>query len=186
MSVERIASRYAKSLLELAEEQNCLDEVRNDIKLFSKVAKNSDFASMLKSPIISTDKKQSVFNAIFDGKISDLTKKYFKLILNKRREVQLKEIALEFTDQYKIKKQISSVVLTTASPMGDDMVKGIIDKLTNSGNTAANIELETKVDPSLIGGYILQFDNKLYDESVAHKLELLKKEFNKNEYIKNL
>lgn len=186
MSAERIASRYAKSLLELADEQNCLDSVHKDIELFSSVAQNADFASMLKSPIISAERKQGVFNALFDGKISDLTTKYFKLIISKGRETQLKEIAKEFIKQYKIKNHISSVVLTTASPMGKDMVNGILEKLKNSGNTAKNIELETKVDPSLIGGYILRFDDKLYDESVAHKLTLLKKEFNKNEYIKNL
>jgi len=186
MSVERIATRYAKSLLELAVEQNSLDKIYGDIQLFNTVAKNKDFSSMLKSPIISADKKQNVFNAIFDGKISDLTKAYFKLIINKRRESSLKEIALEFVDQYKKKKHISSVILTTASPMGEASVKGIMDELKKSANIDANIELETKVDPSLIGGYILQFDNKLYDESVAHKLALLKKEFNKNEYIKNL
>jgi len=186
MSVERIASRYAKSLLELAIEQNSLDNVYNDITLFNKVAENKDFSSMLKSPIISSDRKQKVFNAIFDGKINDLTKSYFKLIISKGREVQLKIIALEFVEQYKIKKHISSVTLTTAAPMGEATVKGILDELNKSGNTDQNIQLETKVDPSLIGGYILRFDDKLYDESVAHKLSLLKKEFNKNEYIKNL
>jgi len=186
MSAERIASRYAKSLLELAIEQNSLDSVKNDISLFNSVAKNKDFSSMLKSPIISAEKKQNVFNAIFDGKVSDLTKAYFKLIINKGRETNLKEIALEFVDQYKKKMHISTVTLTTASPMGESTVNGILAELKKSTNTDQNIELETKVDPSLIGGYILRFDDKLYDESVAHKLTLLKKEFNKNEYIKNL
>ncbi len=186
MSVERIASRYAKSLLELAIEKGELDTVNADMTFFNKVSENKDFVRMLKSPIITRDKKQNVFDAIFKGKISKLTESYFDLIIKKGREVQLDSIAREFTAQYKVHNKITSVTLTTATEVGQSVIDKIMGELNSSSSTDKNIELTTKINPALIGGYILEFDNKLYDSSVAHKLELLKKEFSKNEYIKNL
>lgn len=74
--------------------------------------------------------------------------------------------------------------MTTATAMNDDVLNDLRAKLLASGVTTENIEIETAVDPELIGGFLLEFDNKRYDASVAHKLEELKAQFNKNLYIK--
>ena len=92
----------------------------------------------------------------------------------------------EFILQYKKLKHVSSVTLTTAEPLGQAAVDSILAKINQSKTTDDNIELVVKVDPTLIGGFILRYDDKLYDTSVKHKLEQIKKEFNKNEYVKNL
>ncbi len=186
MSVARIASRYAKSLIELATERGELDKVREDIKYFNQVAEVKDFALLLKSPIIKADKKAKIFDSIFMGKVGELTKAFFDIIVKKGREPYLADIARAFVDQYKTQKRISSVTLTTAAPVSDGLVASIKQKLIEGKQVHPNIELETKIDPALLGGYVLEFDNKLYDASVAHKLEILRKEFDKNEYVKNL
>ena len=67
MSVSRISSRYAKSLLDLARERNELDTVLKDIESFNEATKNRDFFLLLKSPIVKTDKKLAIFKAIFEG-----------------------------------------------------------------------------------------------------------------------
>ena len=68
--------------------------------------------------------------------------------------------------------------------MSDQVLEGLRNKLLASGVTAENLDIETKVDPKLVGGFILQFDNKRYDASIANKLAELKSEFMKNQYIK--
>ena len=75
--------------------------------------------------------------------------------------------------------------LVTATPIGEATLAGIKDKLLASKATSANIEITTSVDPSILGGFVLEFDNQRYDASIAHKLEQLKKEFTKNEYVKS-
>ena len=82
----RIASRYAKSLLDLANEQGKLDRAVDDIKLFQDAVSNCDLLLMIKSPIINADKKRSVFKAIFDGKVDELTAAFFDIIIKKGRE----------------------------------------------------------------------------------------------------
>ena len=80
MSVQRIASRYAKSLIELSIEQDKLDKILSDLELFEKVAENKDFSIMLKSPVINADKKKAVFNAILGDKMDVMTSTFFDIV----------------------------------------------------------------------------------------------------------
>lgn len=73
MSVSRIASRYAKSLIDFAQENNKLEEVRTDMALLDKALESRDLVMLLKSPIVNELKKKEIFNVLFDGKLSDTT-----------------------------------------------------------------------------------------------------------------
>ena len=77
---------------------------------------------------------------------------------------------------------ITTVKVTTAAPLSKEALEDLRTKLIASVTTAKNVEIETIVNPDLIGGYVIEFGDKLYDASVAHKLESLKKEFKGNIY----
>ena len=182
MSVVRIASRYAKSLLDLAIEQDKLDRILEDVHSFKKATENRDFYLLLKSPIVNATKKKSIFEALFKDKYDPMTSSFLNILLSKGRETYLPEIAASFLDQYKRMKKISSISLTTAKALSESNVAAIKNKLEASDQTSDVIDLETKVDKELIGGFIIEFDDKLYDASVAHKLEQLRKEFKDDPY----
>lgn len=182
MSVTRIASRYAKSLLDLSQEQNKLERVMGDIQAFQKATEQRDFFLLLKSPIVNPDKKGTILKEIFSSKFDELSMAFINIILRKGRESYLPEIADEFITQYRALKQISTVKVTTATPMSEAGLEAIKAQLKGSNSTAANIEIETAVNPDIIGGFVIEFDDKLYDASVAHKLAKLKKEFSGNQH----
>lgn len=184
MSVVRIASRYAKSLLDLAHDQNVLDEVVSDMEGFSKMVENRDLYLLLKSPIVNGGKKSQIFKQLFEGKVNALTSAFFDIVLRKGRESYLPEIATEFKNQYKKMKGISSVVLTTASPVSDSLLSQIKAMLLESNATDKEVNIETKVDDSIIGGFIVEIEDKLVDASVSHKLKRLAKEMTNKEYEK--
>lgn len=186
MSVQRIATRYAKSLIDLANEHGKLDKVLEDVKSFREVAKNRDFDLLLKSPVVKGDTKQKIFNKLFQGKFDEMTMAFLTILLKKGREAQLTEIANEFVDQFKVINHISTVKLTTANKLTPEAVENIHKKLLASTATDDKVELVTKVNPDLIGGFVVEFEDKLYDASVAHKLSLLKKEFKDNLYISQI
>lgn len=186
MSVERIATRYAKALIELADEQGKLDKVLEDVQSFNQVSKNRDFLLMLRSPIIKESKKEKIFDLLFSSKYDELTMAFLKILLKKGREPMLAEIAEEFELLYKKLKHISSVKLTTASKLSEATVAVIRKKLKESSATDDNLELETAVNPDLIGGFVIEIEDKLYDASVAHKLNLLNKDFRDNLYISQI
>jgi len=186
MSGIRIASRYAKSLIDLAKEQGKLDQTVDDIKLFQDAVSNRDLYLMIKSPIINGDKKRSVFKALFDGKINELTSSFFDIIIRKNRESALPEICDAFMEQYKTLKNITTATITTASQIDDAQLAKMKAEIINLGLASGTIELEKKVDPEIIGGFILEVQDKLYDASVKSKLANVKKEILDNTYIKSL
>lgn len=104
MQGTRVASRYAKSFIDLTMEQGVLEQAYADMKHILEVAENREFMTFLKSPIIKTDKKLSVMKELFGSKLNKVTSAYVNLITEKKREIYLVEIASEFINQYKEKE----------------------------------------------------------------------------------
>lgn len=177
MSSYRIASRYAKSLFDLSLDQNKLDNVLQDMESFANISKQKDMALLLKSPIVKSDKKAAVMKAIFQDKVENITFQFFDILLRKGREAYLPEIAEEFIRQYRDHKHISIVEITSAQPLDDASLQSIKAKLIASKQTQSDIQFKTKVDPELIGGFVISFDDKLYDASIRHQLQSLRKQF---------
>ncbi len=176
MSIARIASRYAKSLLDLAQEGNKLEKVKQDVELFSSVLDNREFYMMIQSRIIKSDKKLAIFKGLFDGKIDELTAAFFDIVIRKGREEFFPGIAESFQDQYNEMHNITTAHVTTAQAISDDLLDSIKSKLPALGVRGGTVEIEKSVDPSLIGGFILQVGDKLIDASVKTKLANLKKQ----------
>ncbi len=184
MSVVKVASRYAKSLLDLAKEQESVDKVLEDIKSFSKALENRDLLLLTKSPIVNEGKKRAIFEQLFKGNFQELTMAFLNIILKKGRESYLPEIAQSFVSQYNTYKGISKVKVTTAAPISEKELEAIRAKLITSDVTDKSIEFETIVDPSIIGGVVIKIGDKLYDASVQRKLNELRKDFTENKYVK--
>jgi F-type H+-transporting ATPase subunit delta len=177
MSVQRIATRYAKSVLDLAIERSEIEQILKDMQYVRGALRSRDFLLMIKSPIISTGKKLSIFKRLFTGKLSKTTTSFFDIMIRKSREIYLPEIVDSFIEQYKDYKKISTVVIKTAVPLDEKALEVIRQKLAGSLDTKKNLELNLIVDPTLIGGFTLEFEGKQYDSSMATKLKELRKQF---------
>lgn len=177
MSVQRIATRYAKSILDHAIEQKLVDQVLHDMQYMDAALRSRDLYLMMKSPIISAEKKLSLFKRLFSGKISETTESFFEIMIRKNRENHLPEIVETFLDQYKSFRQISTVQVKTAGPLDEGALNIIRQKLSASAYVKKNLEMEVQIDPSLIGGFILEFEGRQYDASIASKLRELRKQF---------
>jgi len=178
MQSHRAASRYAKSLLELAQERKILDKVYADMQLFSAVAtENRVFSVMLKNPIINHDKKRNVLRALFDKRMNELTILAFDLITKKNRENILEEVAREFQLQYKDLMGLQSAEISTTIKL-DKELKENFTKLVEeiSGKKA---ELQEIVDEDLVGGFVLKVGDYRLDRSIKSQLQNIKKELTK-------
>lgn len=177
MSVARIASRYAKSLIDLANEQGKLERILEDIQSFQAVCAVREFYLLLKSPIIHADKKRRIFAKLFESEFDELTMGFFNIILRKGREEFLPDMAGAFIDQYREIKQITMVSVTTATKLTDEQLSSVREAIARSGTTYPNIEITAKVDPEIVGGFIIEFDDKLYDASVSSQLAEIRRQF---------
>jgi len=182
----RLATRYAKSLVDLAVEKGQLEAVNKDVEFLRDLIKISpEVRIVLNSPVIKADKKVLILSAVTKGKLGVLTTGFFALLLKKSRENVLPEIVTAFKDQYNIIKGIHKVKFTSAHPINDTQRQMVIDRLT-SETGMKNIELETKVDESLVGGFVLEYDNKIVDASLKYDLNSIRKNFLRNDYIYNI
>ena len=179
----RATSRYAKSLLELAKEQNTLELCKTDMASVVSLCQNSrELVLLLKSPVVKTDKKLAIIAEVFVG-CSPLVLSFINLITNKKREALLFDIAQGFLDLYKIDQGVESATLTTAVALDEDTRQQVLDFIKKQG--VNQVDLTEQVDESLIGGAILRLGDKQLDASVARQIKDLKQSFNKNLYIKD-
>ena len=186
MNNPRLATRYAKSLLGLAVEQNQLEAVYADMKFLKGVTSgNPDFVSLLRSPVIAADKKEKIIHAVINGRVSAMTAGFINLLVKKARERSMPEIVGAFISQYNELKGIHQVKVTTAAPISQEMENEIVSKV-KSNPGYQNIELQTVVDESLIGGYKFEMGDVLIDASILRDLNDVKKQFKSNEYIQRI
>lgn len=175
MSVESVASRYAKSLIELAEEKKVVDVVYQDMLLFNQIAKNNRGLMLaLRSPVVRHEKKLGILNSIFKEKVNPVSYTIFEIITRKNRESILDAIAAEYIIQYNAYKGIQKALITTSTPLTaelrDQFTKIVADA------TGRTVELEEKVDQKLIGGYVLRVGDRQIDASIKSRLNELKLE----------
>jgi F-type H+-transporting ATPase subunit delta len=177
MKNSRVALRYAKSLISLAEERQILEQVKEDMLTIKLVCEeNHDFTNMLKSPIVKSDAKSAVVNNIFATKVCELSLAFINIVTDKKREAILGAIAENFIILYNESKNIVTASISTASAMSDDIRNQVLSQLQSViGN--AEVQIEERVDESLIGGFVLRVGDREFNASVANKLQKLKREF---------
>ncbi|HYC41022.1 MAG TPA: ATP synthase F1 subunit delta [Chitinophagaceae bacterium] len=183
MSNPRLATRYAKSLLDLSIERSVLETVYGDMQWLQQVCRlSSEFVTVLKSPIIKSDTKEKILTAVVKGKVSELTLQFILLLIRKTRESNLPEVVNAFIRQYKEYRKIYPVQLTTATEVSEDLKKRIIEQI-RATSEMQNIELETIVNPAIIGGFLLKAGDKLIDASIAYDLKAIARQFENNDFI---
>ena len=184
MKGTQVAERYARSLFELALERNELEPVAEDIRLLKKIcSENRDFVMLLKSPIVQTDRKIKILKLVLGEQIQTITMGFLLLLVRKRREAGIPDIAASFIMQYQDHMRILPVRVRTASPLTKEMEKEMLTVMKMY--TDQTIELTGTVDPELVGGFVLSWKDKQYDASISHEIEKMRRTVAKiNLYVK--
>ncbi len=177
MKSTKSAVRYAKALLELAQEQNKLDVVEsNMLDIINAGKETHDFQVFLNSPIIKADKKISVLNQLF-ANFDSLTLSFLALITKNSRERLIIDIALSFVSQLKELKGIVPISITSASALDTKTRDVILSKI--NATVKGQLEVEEIIDKDLIGGFVVRMGDKQIDASVASQLNRMKQELTK-------
>jgi F-type H+-transporting ATPase subunit delta len=179
----RLATRYAKSLIDLAIEKNQLENIFADMQWLQAVCKASrDFVVLLRSPVVKPDKKEKIVEAVTKGNIGDITTAFIRLMIRKNRESYLPEVVNAFIRQYKANKNIYTIKLTSASALSEELKNAIVKQI-QATTEMKNIELEAGVNKDLIGGFVLQAGDKLIDASISYDLKHIARQFDNNDFM---
>lgn len=173
----RVTSRYAKSVLGLAQEQKSLELVKDDMLALVNLCEGSnDLQSFLSSPIIAKETKEKILFTLFKGKMNDLTMSFISLLAKKGREEALYGIAKAFIDQYNTIKGIQKATVYTAVKINDKLKSSFEDLVAKS--LSKKVDLAEEVKEDLLGGFVLRVDDQQIDNSVKTKLKQVRKSFN--------
>ncbi len=174
MADQRVAARYAKSLLDLGKEMGTLESVKEDMDLLSKtMAESRELRLLLRNPIVKHDKKLAILTAIFGGKVSDLTLRFFTILTQKNREAALEGMGTEFQVQYNAMQGIQMAEVTSATPL-TAASRAEMEKLVTQQTGLTDVKLTEKVDADLIGGFILRVGDNQLDDSVRTSLRKMR------------
>lgn len=186
MRQPKVASRYAKALFDLALETGVMEKVKEDIALVGSTTVG-ELEAVLMSPVIRGDKKEKIFAAIFGDKVSSLTTSFFNLLFRKGREVATREIMEAYMSLYRRQLNIQKVEITTATPVSAEVHQYILGQIKNmEGYENATFEVNPRVDPSIVGGFVLQVGDNLFDASIRHDLDVIRQQFIENMYVQKI
>jgi F-type H+-transporting ATPase subunit delta len=182
MKDARAAIRYAKAILNLAKDSK-EESLVNDDMLFinNTISENDEFEVMLRSPIVKASDKIKVLNALFDGKVNNITLGLFHLLQDNKRIAMLKSIAKQYAIIYDFDKHMQVAKVTTAVALTSAIEKQVLAKIVALTGKKAN--LENVINPDILGGFILRVGDVQYDASISNYLNELKKEFDNSHYI---
>ncbi len=177
MSEIRIASRYAKSLIGLATERGNLDQIYSDVQsIYDTCQSSSDLLSMLNSPLVKSETKTNVLGLVFKNS-DQLTKAFLLKVVEARREKFLPEIANQFIEIYNHQKGIARATVTAAVNLDEKSVEQIKTYISKKINKP-QIQLTVKTDAGIIGGFVINYEDKLLDLSIKNELNKLKQQLN--------
>jgi F-type H+-transporting ATPase subunit delta len=186
MRIQPVAYRYAQSLLSLALEQGQLKEVHADVVLLSNTTSQSDeLRILLKSPVIRADAKRKVLNKIFGAHISKLSGTFVDVLVRKGREALLPDISMAFQEIYRKHENIIVCKVTSAVAL-TEAEREHVRKITGARFPGKTVQVVEKVDPSIIGGGIIQVGDLQWDASVKNKLQVIHRTFTENPYVSKI
>jgi len=184
MKTSLVAGRYAAALFELAVEKNAVEEIYRDAMLVSEICRQSrELRVFLKAPIVQTDLKIKVIRELFGKKVGPVMLMFLLVMVRKKREKFIPEISDQVIENYKEYKNILTVHFSSPVLPDNDIRKKVLELMTQY--TGANIDLVEEIDNSLIGGFVLNWDDKQYDASIRRQIERMKRGVAKvNLYVK--
>lgn len=176
MSEFKVASRYAKSLIDLAQEQGNLEVVKKDMEQFVAVLRaNKELQAVLKNPIMKQDKKRDILDALFGERVHPSITAFFHIMVRKGRAGILYATAREFIREYNEVKRIVHATVVSAVALSSQNLDALRKAVAQEVD--AEVVLRNDVDQSLIGGFVVKVGDKQVDASISGKLKKLERHF---------
>jgi len=179
MSGSRAAKRYAKAVLLQATDANLASVVFDDMQTISTtISESNELNEMLQSPVYKDEDKKEALIKIFVNQ-SDTTKSLISTLITNKRASLLNDVASSYIDLYKESQGIKVAQVTTAIPLTSELETKVLAKvkeLTGSDK----VTLESSIDESIIGGFILRIGDLQYNASISNSLAKIKREFSKS------
>ena len=171
--MEEIATVYARSLFEVAQESGKLDEVREQLGQFADALEGDrELQVFFFSPYFSTEEKKDGLAKVIEG-AEPAVLNFFELLVEKHRMPVIFRIRRDYEQLWERENKLLPVEITSAVVLDDEIARRIGDQIGEQ--TGQRVELTKTVDPDIIGGLVLRVGNSILDASIRNRLETLRK-----------
>lgn len=173
----KISYPYAEAFLDFAKKTNSLDELSQDINVIYQFVSNSkDLERFLANPVITKESKKTVLKDILGEQVSSNTLKFLMLLVDKARIEYLKYVAINYTALAAKASGSEIAQVTSVTHLSSDQQEKLKSKLKQLRGIS-NIELVLKVDPKLLGGFVVQIGSSVLDFSLSGALKKMQNHF---------
>ena len=177
----RAALRYAKAILAYAEENNSSGALAKDMNQIKELLNENKILQMaLENPLLVIEKKKSIINELLPNACEE-SRKLLALLAQNNRLSLLGETSKKFLSLLEESKGEIKAVVTSAVPLSPDLEIKVLEKAKQYSNK--KVHIVNKVDPNILGGFILKIGDMQYDASVLHKLKVFKTKLTKTNTI---
>src|SRR5215210_5607891 len=172
--MEEIASVYARSLFEVAQEQGKLDDVRAQLGEFADTLdSNQEMQVFFFSPYFSTPEKDEGLDKVVTG-ADPIVQNFLKLLIENHRMPTVFRVRRSFDELWREENKLLPVEVTSAIELDKQTVKQIGDRIGEE--TGQKIELSERVDPDILGGLVVRVGNSIIDSSIRARLDSLRRQ----------
>lgn len=176
MTHPRIARRYARALMSVAEEQKAVDATADDLALIGRaLASSRELHLLFASPVVSEGKKITVVRELFGTRIGPVTASFIELLIRKHRVVQLQEVIAQFLALRDELRGVIGVDVTAAVAIETKQEKALVKELER--RTGKTVALRLAKDPAIMGGLVIKIGDTVLDSSIRHQLARLREVF---------
>ena len=170
----KLSVRYARALFQTAQEQHCEEAVYDGLTRFAHnyLLAIAQFNEVLANPIVAKEEKVKLLEMAIGEPLHDTLKQFIAFVVDQKREDKMFFIAMKYMEMYRAKHNILSTQVTTATELPEatyDRIKAFVKQTFD-----AEAEMDVRIDPSIIGGFILDIEHTRMDASVAGQLNALK------------
>jgi len=174
--LQGVAAQYAEAALDLAVAAggDTADAVGRDLQLINGLMKNDrQFVTVLELPSVNAEEKKALLKSVLKGKVNELTLRVLDLLADKRRLEILEPLEHQYREMLNKKNNLVSASLVSSEKLSDEAIANIKARLTE--HLGKRLELEVKVDPTLIGGVVLRLGDQVIDGSLKGQLKEIEK-----------
>jgi len=181
MNAGRISVRYAKALYDQASAENTAKAVYEHSNAVSKVITSPDFYQILHNPVMLPSEKERIIRSILTNNIHPLLNSFIILMVKKRRESYIANALMVFQKIYRENEGFVRVVIESPTELGEETQSKILAFVKTKFNKTP--ELEVRLIPNLIGGFIVEVEGLLIDLSISGQLAKVKKALVQNQKV---
>lgn len=168
-----VSKEYAEALFTLALEENSIDDFYSALSMMQALfSENPEYIEFLSTPSIPKAERVQQLTKCFEGKVPDIIL-HFAIVMVERGDIHsFNDSVMEYENLSFAMKSVSNATAISAVPLTEEEKVRLIRKLERL--CTHTVLLHCKVDPSLIGGMIIEIDGRVIDGSIKHRMRELK------------